>query len=90
MVFSTPIFLFYFLVLTLLVYYLVPRKLRNGVLLISSNQLYRNQSWAGGPANSRQLNSHAQSVWQFRIKNYGSARGGQPALQEGHWLRTAR
>ena len=32
MVFSTPIFLFYFLVLTLLVYYLVPRKLRNGVL----------------------------------------------------------
>ena len=40
MVFSTPIFLFYFLVLTLLVYYLVPRKLRNGVLLISSLFFY--------------------------------------------------
>ena len=33
MVFSTPIFLFYFLALTLLIYYLVPRRLRNPVLL---------------------------------------------------------
>ena len=40
MVFSTPIFLFYFLALTLLVYYLVPRKLRNGVLLLSSLVFY--------------------------------------------------
>ena len=40
MVFSTPIFLFYFLALTLLVYYLVPRKLRNGVLLLSSLFFY--------------------------------------------------
>ena len=31
MVFSTPIFLFYFLTLTLLVYYLVPRQLRKAV-----------------------------------------------------------
>ena len=40
MVFSTPVFLFYFLVLTLLVYYLVPRKLRNVVILISSLIFY--------------------------------------------------
>ena len=40
MVFSTPVFLFYFLVLTLLVYYLVPRKLRNVVLLVSSLFFY--------------------------------------------------
>ena len=29
MVFSTPVFLFYFLVVTLLVYYLVPLRFRN-------------------------------------------------------------
>ena len=40
MVFSTPIFLFCFLVLTLLVYYLVPRGLRNVVLLCSSLFFY--------------------------------------------------
>ncbi len=40
MVFSTPVFLFYFLVLTLLVYYLVPRKLRNVVILLSSLCFY--------------------------------------------------
>ena len=40
MVFSTPVFLFYFLVLTLLAYYLVPRRLRNLVLLISSLCFY--------------------------------------------------
>ena len=36
MVFSTPVFMFYFLVLTLLVYYVVPRKGRNVVLLCAS------------------------------------------------------
>ena len=40
MVFSTPIFLFYFLALTLLVYYLVPRRLRNPVLLCASLLFY--------------------------------------------------
>ena len=40
MVFSTPIFLFYFLVLTLLIYYLVPRRLRNPVLLCASLLFY--------------------------------------------------
>ncbi len=40
MVFSTPVFMFYFLVLTLLVYYLVPRKLRNVVILVSSLCFY--------------------------------------------------
>ena len=40
MVFSTPVFLFYFLVLTLLVYYLVPRNFRNLVLLVSSLWFY--------------------------------------------------
>ena len=40
MVFSTPVFLFYFLVLTLLVYYLVPRVLRNVVILASSLIFY--------------------------------------------------
>ena len=40
MVFSTPVFMFYFLALTLLVYYLVPRKLRNVVLLVSSLFFY--------------------------------------------------
>ena len=40
MVFSTPIFLFYFLALTLLIYYLVPRKLRNPVVLIASLFFY--------------------------------------------------
>ena len=40
MVFSTPIFLFYFLTLTLLVYYLVPRRLRNPVLLCASLLFY--------------------------------------------------
>ena len=40
MVFSTPIFLFYFLVLTMLAYYLVPRKLRNLVILCASLFFY--------------------------------------------------
>lgn len=40
MVFSTPIFLFYFLVLTLLVYYVVPRRGRNLVLLCASLLFY--------------------------------------------------
>ena len=40
MVFSTPIFFFYFLALTLLVYYLVPRKLRNLVILCASLLFY--------------------------------------------------
>ena len=40
MVFSTPIFLFYFLVLTLLVYYVVPRRFRNPVLLCASLVFY--------------------------------------------------
>ncbi len=40
MVFSTPLFLFVFLSLTLLVYYLVPRCLRNLVLLCSSLFFY--------------------------------------------------
>ena len=40
MVFSTPIFLFYFLVATLLVYYLVPRRWRNPVLLAASLVFY--------------------------------------------------
>ena len=40
MVFSTPIFLFYFLALTLLIYYLVPRRLRNPVLLCASLLFY--------------------------------------------------
>ncbi len=40
MVFSTPIFMFYFLVITLFVYYLVPRKLRNLVLLCASLWFY--------------------------------------------------
>jgi alginate O-acetyltransferase complex protein AlgI len=40
MVFSTPVFLFYFLTLTLLIYYLVPRKLRNPVLLCASMFFY--------------------------------------------------
>ena len=40
MVFSTPIFMFYFLVFTLLLYYVVPRRGRNVVLLISSLFFY--------------------------------------------------
>ena len=40
MVFSTPIFLFYFLSLTLLVYYIVPRRGRNVVLLCASLLFY--------------------------------------------------
>ena len=40
MVFSTPIFMFYFLVLVMLVYYLVPLKLRNVVLMVSSLFFY--------------------------------------------------
>ena len=40
MVFSTPLFLFDFLALTLLIYYLVPRKLRNPVILIASLLFY--------------------------------------------------
>ncbi len=40
MVFSTPLFLFYFLALTLLVYFVVPRKWRNPVLLLSSLLFY--------------------------------------------------
>ena len=40
MVFSTPVFLFYFLALTLLVYYVVPRKWRNVVILCSSLFFY--------------------------------------------------
>ena len=40
MVFSTPVFLFGFLVLTLSVYYVVPRAWRNGVLFLSSLLFY--------------------------------------------------
>ena len=40
MVFSTPIFKFYFLVLTLFLYYIVPRKGRNVVLLAASLCFY--------------------------------------------------
>ena len=40
MVFSTPVFFFYFLALTLLIYYLVPRKLRNVVILCASLLFY--------------------------------------------------
>ncbi|MEY8401868.1 MBOAT family O-acyltransferase [Oscillospiraceae bacterium 44-34] len=40
MVFSTPIFMFYFLVFTLAVYYVVPRRGRNVVLLLSSLIFY--------------------------------------------------
>ena len=40
MVFSTPVFMFYCLVLTLLVYYVVPRKGRNVVLLCASLLFY--------------------------------------------------
>ncbi len=40
MVFSTPIFKFYFLVLTLFLYYIVPRKGRNAVLLCASLCFY--------------------------------------------------
>ena len=40
MVFSTPIFMFYFLVLTLAVYYVVPRRLRNVVVLCASLFFY--------------------------------------------------
>ena len=36
MLFSSLVFLFTFLPITLLVYYLVPRKLKNVVLLIAS------------------------------------------------------
>ena len=40
MVFSTPIFMFYFLVLTLFLYYIVPRRGRNIVLLAASLFFY--------------------------------------------------
>ena len=40
MVFSTPLFLFYFLTAVLLVYYLVPLRLRNGVLMLASLFFY--------------------------------------------------
>ena len=40
MVFSTPLFLFSFLVAVLLVYYLVPLRLRNGVLMLASLFFY--------------------------------------------------
>ncbi len=40
MVFSTPVFLFLFLVFTMAVYYLVPRKLRNVVVLLASLVFY--------------------------------------------------
>ena len=40
MVFSTPIFMFYFLVFTLFLYYIVPRRGRNVVLLLSSLFFY--------------------------------------------------
>ena len=40
LVFSTPTFLFYFLALTLLIYYLVPRKFRNVVILCASLFFY--------------------------------------------------
>ena len=40
MVFSTPLFLFYYLTLVLLVYYVTPRRFRNLVLLIASLFFY--------------------------------------------------
>ena len=40
MVFSTPLFLFYFLTIVLLVYYLVPLRFRNGVLMLASLFFY--------------------------------------------------
>lgn len=40
MVFSTPLFLFYFLVIVLFVYYIVPMRWRNGVILCASLLFY--------------------------------------------------
>ena len=40
MVFSTPLFLFYFLTAVLMVYYLVPFRFRNGVLMLASLFFY--------------------------------------------------
>ena len=40
MVFSTPLFLFYFLTIVLMVYYLVPLRFRNGVLMLASLFFY--------------------------------------------------
>ena len=40
MVFSTPLFMFYFLVLTMGIYFVVPRRFRNLVLLVSSLFFY--------------------------------------------------
>ena len=40
MVFSTPLFLFYFLTIVLLVYYLIPLRFRNGVLMLASLFFY--------------------------------------------------
>lgn len=40
MVFSTPVFLFFFLTATLIIYYIVPRKLRNATLFIASLLFY--------------------------------------------------
>ena len=40
MVFSTPLFLFFFLTIVLLVYYGMPLRFRNGVLMIASLFFY--------------------------------------------------
>ena len=40
MVFSTPLFLFYYLTLVLLVYYVTPARFRNFVLLVASLFFY--------------------------------------------------
>ncbi len=40
MLFTSPVFLFLFLPITLLIYYLVPQKLKNGILLILSLGFY--------------------------------------------------
>ncbi|WP_343288384.1 MBOAT family O-acyltransferase [Turicibacter bilis] len=44
MLFSSTVFIFYFLPITLLIYFMVPKKLRNYVLLISSLVFY---AWGG-------------------------------------------
>ena len=81
MVFSTPVFLFYFLPLVLLVYYILPRRFRNLVLLVASLCFYY---WGEQAYTVIMLLSIAvdyiHGLLVYRCKEKGSEKGAKLAV----------
>jgi len=77
MVFASPIFLFLFLPLTLAAYFAVPRRLRNGVLLVASLGFY---AWGEAPYLALVIGS---VLFNYAI---GAAIGRADGVRRKRWL----